>query len=83
MTALAWDFLGRTRHPSFYTLNDGKTWQSIARLYRQASAKPKTRSSAINRTNPLYCRFIIDKQKPQGRKGLNRYGKARQSTNAN
>ena len=59
--ALGWDFLGRTRHPNFYTLNDGKTWQSIARFYRQATAKPKARSGAINRTNPLDCRFVIYK----------------------
>jgi hypothetical protein len=75
-------FLGRTRHPNFYTLNDDITWQSIARFYRQATAKPKARSGTINRTNPLDCRFIIYKQKPQGRQDLNRYGKARQSTNA-
>jgi hypothetical protein len=81
IAALGWDFLGRTRHPNFYTLNDGKTWQSIARFYRQAKPKPKARSGAINRTNPLDCRFIIDKQKLQGRKDLNRYGKARQSQN--
>jgi hypothetical protein len=82
VAALEWDFLGRTCHPNFYTLNDGKTWQSITRFYRQATAKPKARSGAINRTNPLDCRFIIDKQKRQGRKDLNRFGKARQLTNA-
>ena len=80
--ALGWDFLGRTRHPNFYTVNEGKTWQSIARFYQQATDKPKARSGAINRTNPLDCRFIIYKQKPQGRQDLNRYGEARQSTNA-
>jgi hypothetical protein len=40
VAALGWDFLGRTRCHNFYTLNDGKTWQSIARYYRQATAKP-------------------------------------------
>ena len=79
---LGWDFLGRTRHPNFYTLNDGKTWQTITRYYRQATAKPKARNGEINRSNSLDCRFTIYKQKPQGRKDLNRYGKARQSTNA-
>jgi hypothetical protein len=79
---LGWDYLGRTRHPNFYTLNAGKHWRCISHLYKQASAKPKARSGSINRTNPLECRFIFYKQAPQGRHDLNRYGKPRKSSNA-
>ena len=41
LLAIGWDFLGRTQHPNFYALNDGRTWQSIKRFYRQATANQK------------------------------------------
>jgi hypothetical protein len=80
--ALQWDFLGRTRLPNFYKLNNQKTWKSISHFYKQAGTKPKARSGAINQSNPLDCRLIIYKQESQGRQDLNRYGEARKSTNA-
>lgn len=80
--ALNWDFLGRTRLPNFYKLNNQDTWRSISHFYKQAGTKPKARSGAINRSNPLDCRLIIYKQASQGRKDLNRYGEVRQSSNA-
>ena len=77
-----WDYLGRTRHPNFFTLDKGKKWQCISKFYKRATTRPKARSGSVNRTTPLECRFIIYKQAAQGRKDLNRYGKSRQSTNA-
>jgi hypothetical protein len=76
-----WDYLGKTRHPTFFSLDKGKKWQCISKFYKRATTRPKARSSSVNRTNPLKCQFIVYKQAPQYRNDLNRYGKSRQSTN--
>lgn len=76
--ALGWHFVGRTRRQNFYSL-DGKQWQCISHLYRQATVTPKGHEGAINRSNPLTCRLVIVKQRAKGRHSLNRSGQLRQS----
>ena len=79
--ALGWDFVGRVRLPNFYTL-DGQDWKNITQLYSKATSCPKSYSGTITRSNPLDCQIVIFKEKPKGRKALNRSGKPKQSKHA-
>jgi len=44
---LGWDWVGRLRKGINYTLNQGETWQSVSRLYRQASYTMKYIGQAL------------------------------------
>lgn len=79
--AKGWDFVGRTRLPNFYSTKDDN-WQCITQLYKQATSCPKSFSGSIARRNPLDCQLVIFKQKPKGRKALNRSGQPKQSKHA-
>jgi len=76
--SLGWHFVGRTRRQNFYSL-DGQQWQCISHLYQQATTTPVCHQGAINRSNPLACRFVIVKQRAKGRHSLNRSGQTRRS----
>ncbi len=76
--ALNWDFVGRSRKPNYYSLDD-EQWQSISVLYKQATATAKVFSGYINRSNPLNCTMVLYKQKRQGRADLTRQGQPKRS----
>lgn len=76
--ALGWDFVGRTRQPNFYRL-DQTDWQCITKLYQTASSHPKAFTGQITRSNPLDCQLVLYKQTARGRHRLNRSGKPKQS----
>ena len=79
--ALNWDFVGRSRKPNYYSLDDAH-WQSISVLYDQATSTAKVFEGRINRHNPLSCTMVLYKQKRQGRADLTRRGHPRRSKNA-
>jgi len=76
--ALGWDFVGRSRKPNHYSLDD-EHWQSISVLYGQATSTAKVFSAYINHSNPLNCTMVLYKQKRRGRKDLTRQGRPRRS----
>ena len=70
--ALNWDIVGRIRKPHLYSLNQGKSWQSITHLYEQSTQRPKQFLNAqISRSRPFACALVLMKQKPKGRHALN------------
>lgn len=77
--ALGWDFVGRTRQPNFYRLEQQTQWQCITGLYQTANNHPKALSGQITRSNPLDCQLVIYQQKARGRHRLNRSGVAKRS----
>ncbi len=77
--ALGWDFVGRTRQPNFYRLQNEADWHCITTLYQQANTRPKAYSGQITKSNPLNCQFVIYKQKNKGRHRLNRSGQPKRS----
>jgi hypothetical protein len=77
--ALGWDFVGRTRQPNFYRLEQQTHWQCITGLYQVANSHPKVLSGQITRKNPLDCRLVLYKQKARGRHRLNRSGVPKRS----
>lgn len=79
--ALNWDFVGRSRKPNYYSLDDAH-WQSISVLYEQATASAKVFKGRINRHKPLDCTMVLYKQKRQGRTALTRRGQPRRSKKA-
>lgn len=79
--ALGWDFVGRSRKPNYYSVDDDH-WQSISVLYEQATSTAKVFTGYINRSNPLNCTMVLYKQKRQGRADLTRKGHPRRSKKA-
>jgi hypothetical protein len=79
--ALNWDFVGRSRKPNYYSLDD-EHWQSISVLYEQATATAKACSGYINQSNPLNCTIVLYKGKRQGLADLTRQGQPRRSAKA-
>jgi hypothetical protein len=79
--ALNWYFVGRSRKPNYYSLDD-EHWQSISVLYEQATATAKAFSGYINQSNPLNCTMVLYKGKRQGRADLTRQGQPRRSAKA-
>ncbi len=77
--ALGWDFVGRTRQPNFYRLEQQTHWQCITELYQVANSRPKVLSGQITRNNPLDCRLVLFKQTSRGRHRLNRSGVPKRS----
>ena len=77
--ALGWDFVGRTRQPNFYRLEQQTHWQCITELYQVANSRPKVLSGQITRNHPLDCRLVLYKQKTRGRHRLNRSGVPKRS----
>jgi hypothetical protein len=76
--AQGWDFVGRTRLPNFYSLDD-ENWQSITNLYKTATTCPTSYTGAIARSNPLNCQLVLFKGKVKGRHAVNRSGQIKQS----
>ena len=79
--ALNWDFVGRSRKPNYYSL-DEEHWQSISVLYEQATATVKAFSGYIKQSQPMSCTMVLYKQKSQGRADLTRGGQLRRSNKA-
>jgi hypothetical protein len=79
--ALNWDFVGRSRKPNYYSLDD-EHWQSISVLYEQATATAKAFSGYINQSKSQSCTMVLYKQKRQGRADLTRQGQPRRSNKA-
>jgi hypothetical protein len=76
---LGWDFVGRTRQPNRFSLDNGKRWVNIYTLFGKATAKPKAYYGQITKNNPLICRLILYKQRPKGRHNDNRDGLPKKS----
>jgi hypothetical protein len=77
--ALGWDFVGRTRQPNFYRLDQTAGWHCITELYQIANSHPKAFTGQITRSNSLACQLVLYKQTARGRHRLNRSGKPKQS----
>lgn len=72
--SLGWDFLGRTRKPNFYVLDERDDWQCITQMYKKATQVPKSFNGSITRYKPLRCRLVLYKSSAKGRHHLNRQG---------
>lgn len=77
--ALGWDFVGRTRLPNMYSL-DNENWFNLKELYAKATTRPKTIKGYITRSNSLAVNMTVYKEKPKGRKDLNRTGIPRRNS---
>jgi hypothetical protein len=78
--ALGWHIVGRVRKPHFYSLDNGQLWQSITRLYQQATCRPKRFYKArIARSKPFECTLVLVKQKSKGRHATNPDGSRKRS----
>lgn len=73
--SLGWDYVGRTRKPSFYVINGRDNWQCITKMYNKATKTPKSFNGFLTRVNPLECRFVLFKGVLKGRHNINRYGR--------
>lgn len=71
--AQGWDYVGRVRKPHHYQTQT-QDWQCISTLYGQATRTPSVLQATISRHNPLDTTLVLLKEKPKGRKALNRSG---------
>lgn len=78
--SLGWDYVGRTRKPSYYVLNGRGNWQCVTNLYKKATQAPKTFNGHLTRYNPLECRFVLYKGARKGRHNINRLGQPHASS---
>ena len=73
--ALGWHIVGRIRKPHHYSLDNGKQWQCISQLYKQATSRPKRFDNAqIAKKSPFSCTLVLFKQKNKGRHAVNANG---------
>lgn len=76
---LGWDFVGRTRQPNTFSLDNGESWTNITGLFDKATATPKGFSGHITKNNPLACRLVLYRQAAKGRHNVNRDGVPKKS----
>jgi hypothetical protein len=76
---LGWDFVGRTRQPSTYSLDGGESWPAVCDLFKKASCTPKAFNGHITKNNPLVCRMVLYKAAKKGRHSVNPDGSPKQS----
>jgi hypothetical protein len=76
---LGWDFVGRTRQPNAFSVDNGENWKNINTLFDKATATPKVFTGHITKNNPLACRLILYKQTAKNRHNINRNGLAKRS----
>lgn len=74
VSKLGWDFVGRTRQPNTFSLDDEESWTNITDLFDKATATPKGFNGHITKNNPLACRLVLYKQAAKGRHNVNRDG---------
>ncbi len=76
--SLNWDYVGRIRNRTLYTLDNGNNWMSCKEIYAQAQSKPQWwQNIMFTKTNPLVANWVLIKIPPKNRKLLNRFGQSR------
>lgn len=76
--SLNWDYVGRIRNRTLYTLDSGDNWLPCKGLYTQAGSKPQCLKNVMfTRGNPLMANWVLMKTPAKGRKLLNRFGQSR------
>ena len=76
--SLGWDYVGRIRNRTLYTLDNGESWLPCKGLYAQAGSKPQCLKHVMfTRGNPLTANWVLLKTPAKNRKLLNRFGQSR------
>lgn len=76
ITSLGWDFVGRVRHLTQYSLKENDIWSSVKDLYRYAQFRGQHLFSGIlAKANPVRCEFYLVKQHKKNRVKKNLAGK--------
>lgn len=76
MASLGWNFVGRVRHVTQYTLGKKDTWSSVKDLYCYAHFKAQYLFNGIlAKANPIRCEFYLMKQRKKNRIRKNLAGK--------
>ncbi|WP_019677966.1 IS4 family transposase [Arsukibacterium perlucidum] len=76
--SLGWDYVGRIRNRTLYTLDSGDNWLPCKGLYAQAGSKPQCLKHVMfTRGNPLTANWVLIKAPAKNRKLLNRFGQSR------
>lgn len=79
--SMGWDYIGRIRNRTLYTLDNGESWLPCKGLYAKAKAKPQCfEQVTFTRANPLIANWVLLKTSAKGRKLLNRFGQSRRDS---
>jgi hypothetical protein len=74
--SLGWDFIGRVRNKTKYSIDGSKKWLPIKTLYKHATTKAKCIGEvALSKSSSLVCTFYLVKQKKKFRVKRNLAGK--------
>ena len=86
ITDLKWHYIGRIRADSrrCYRADENKPWEKLLPLYKTATNKPTYLGQMyLYKSKSIKTHFYLYKEKPKGRKLLNKSGAERSSSKAN